>query len=184
MKADDIEKHMRSIATLMRLNAWRSTFDGTMSPRAEWYVTRICRRIDATTGTVLIFTRDTGHHTSGWMKNPDYERCLHLSLTAIPPRIVLPSGAQRVELDTKTKAAWLRAFFGAEARYTWEESAKSREGERAGVVHYRLFCDAAWVPLMPRGEVYSSEFTEKGWRSASQVLEEDGAEIVSTLDPT
>lgn len=39
------------------------------------------KRVHEPTGTMLLFTRDIGHHTSGWWKNPDYERCYHLSLS-------------------------------------------------------------------------------------------------------
>jgi hypothetical protein len=87
-------------------------------------------------------------------------------------------------LDGKTRNLWVRAFFGDDARYTWLESAKSDAGKRRGVEHFRLFCDATWKPILPRGEVYSTEFTELGWRSASQVLEEDGTQILSTVDPS
>lgn len=38
-----------------------------------------------------------------------------------------------------------------------------------GVYHYRLFCDEAWKPIMPRGEVYSTQFTERGWKSFSDL---------------
>jgi hypothetical protein len=81
-------------------------------------------------------------------------------------------------------ARWVKAFYGDDLRYVWEESPKSSFGKRHDVWHYRVFCNAAWEPTVPRGEVYSTEFTELGWRSASQVFEEEGREIVSTVDPT
>jgi hypothetical protein len=45
-----------------------------------------------------------------------------------------------------------------------------------------LFCDAQWQPILPRKEVYTREFTEAGWRSASQVLAEDGYYKLETED--
>ena len=30
-------------------------------------------------------------------------------------------------------------------------------------------CDEAWKPIMPRGEVYSTQFTERGWKSFSEI---------------
>jgi hypothetical protein len=33
----------------------------------------------------------------------------------------------------------------------------------------RLFCDAGWQPIKPRGEVYSRHLTEKGWRTFSEI---------------
>jgi hypothetical protein len=175
-----VEAHMAQVAKSLRRRAWMGVFNGR--PEGQRYVT-FCRRICAETGSVVIFTRDTGHHTSGWMKNPDFERCYHLSLSPKPSEIVLPGVEPIAELDAKTRNAWVRAFFGDDARYTWLESAKSEHGIRRGVEHFRLFCDAGWKPILPRGDVYSTAFTELGWRSASQVLEEDGTEIVSTVDP-
>jgi hypothetical protein len=32
-----------------------------------------------------------------------------------------------------------------------------------------VFCDERWQPILPRGEVYSREFTEKGWKSFSEM---------------
>lgn len=127
-------------------------------------------------GTNLIFTRDVGHHTSGWFRNPDYERCLHLSTSALPRAIWTPDTP---DLDAALQTAWVHAFFKDDVRYVWAESPKSAQGKQLGVWHWRLFCDEHWTPIMPRGEVYSSEFTELGWRSASEM----GVEIVSPLVP-
>lgn len=33
----------------------------------------------------------------------------------------------------------------------------------------QVFCDPAWQPLKPRGEVYTREFTEVGWKSFSEL---------------
>lgn len=39
----------------------------------------------------------------------------------------------------------------------------------ATVHHYRLFCDKAWKPILPRGEVYSKDWTPADWKSWSDV---------------
>lgn len=127
-------------------------------------------------GTTLICTRDGGHHTSGWMKNPDYERCLHLSMSPMPSQIWT---RDTPDFDTKLRDGWLNAFFKGDLRYVWAESPKTPEGRKANVWHWRLFCDENWVPMLPRGEVYSRKFTELGWKSASEL----GVEIISVLDP-
>ena len=178
----DLDHHFAQVATDMRITAATGTFDGRMTVANQAYFDR-CRFIDDTTATVLIFSRDTGHHTSGWMRNPEFERAFHLSMSRAPSLIIVP-GAQRADLDAATQLRWLQAFFGDDARKTWLECAKSGVGKRAGVLHWRLFCDERWVPILPRGEVYSSELTEIGWKSASQVFEEEGRQIVSTVDPT
>ena len=171
--AIDLERHMAGVAKALRGRAMLGIFDGHMSPRTQRYMRR-CSFGDTATGARLIFTRDTGHHTSGWWKNPDYERCFHLSTSPLPSPIIMPSVVV-AELDKKTLAAWVRAFYGDDSRNVWAEPPYSDHGKRNGVWHWRLFCDETWRPILPRGEVYSLEFTEMGWRTASQVLEEDGA---------
>jgi len=146
----------------------------------------------------LMFTRDTGHHTSGWMKNPQYERCWHLSISrpAGPtPKVERPAGLVSISgapltalasaghplpLPVDLERAIVRAFYGDNEKHVWRESAKSTEGRARGVWHYRVFADRHWQPITPRGEVYSTELTELGWKSWSEL----GAEIVSTVDPS
>jgi hypothetical protein len=113
----------------------------------------------------VLFTRDTGHHTGGWWKNPDYERCWHLSLAYRHP--MLP-GAM-LPHDHARSAAIAREFFGDDAAKAWIEKPYSPQGKRSDVWHYRVFCDEGWRPHMPRGEVYSREWTPKGWQSFSEV---------------
>ena len=182
MLDNELKDEMARVAGEMRRTAERGVHIGQDTLAARFYITR-CRRVHHSTQTVLIFTRDAGHHSSGWMKNPDYERCWHLSTSPAPSRLILP-GRARAELDRKVQAAWLDVFFGAGLRYVWSESPKTPQGKAQGVWHWRLFCDSAWRPLKPRGEVYSTELTELGWRSASQVLEEDGVLVTSVLDPS
>lgn len=181
MSDERLREHMAAVASELRRRAKHGLFDGRESPEG-WRYIRHCRVEDNTTGTRLIFTRDAGHHTSGWLKNPDYERCWHLSTSPIPSLILLPGQQQLAELDRGMRAAWVKAFFGEDLRYLWSESPKTPEGKRNDVWHWRLFCDEHWVPLLPRKEVYSREFTEEGWRSASQVLAEDGHYVLERED--
>ena len=106
---------------------------------------------------ILIFTRDVGHHTCGWWKNPDYERCYHLSIS-------FPGGRSR-----KKEQYILQKIFRGNCRLLWCELPYSTAGKKAEVYHYRLFCNEAWEPIMPRGEVYSTQFTELGWKSFSEI---------------
>lgn len=116
------------------------------------------------TATVL-FTRDAGMHSSGWWKNPDYERCEHLSLAFYyPPHLPRPHRHDLARL-------WCLAFFGADrVRYLWVEPPFSAQGRERDVYHYRLFMAPDWrLPVLPRGEVYSKQFTELGWKSFSDL---------------
>jgi len=118
------------------------------------------------TGTQAILTRDTGYHTSGWWKNPDYERCIHLSLCFRD----IETGEPK-EKDKKLTAQWIDAIFGDNNRLLWCEPPYSEIGKKRDVWHYRLFCadEGFRHPILPRGEVYSKEFTESGWLSYSDV---------------
>lgn len=104
-----------------------------------------------------IFTRDTGYHSGGWWKNPDYERCYHLSMSF--------EGGQ----DKRVVDQLLKLLFGDYVKYIWVEPPYTKEGKALNVWHYRLFCDTNWMPIKPRGEVYSTQFTEKGWKSFSEL---------------
>ncbi len=161
------------VAYQMHRAAARGFVDGSETAYRSRYF-RQCRR--GVFGTTLIFSRDVGHHTSGWFRNPDYERCLHLS-TSPAPRTIWTRDTP--DLDDKLRDAWLRAFFKDDLRYVWAESPKSPQGKQFCVWHWRLFCDERWQPIMPRGEVYSSEFTELGWKSSSEL----GIHIESPLVP-
>lgn len=169
MTFDDSDLH--SVALGMRTIALAGVFDGRDSPSACAYIAS-CTKVAF--GTALVFTRDTGHHTSGWFKNSDYERCWHLSTSPAPRVIWTPDTP---DLDRDLRDRWLRAFFGEDLRHVWGESPKTPHGRRIGVWHWRLFCDARWKPIVPRGEVY--DFTELGWKSSSEL----GIEIISPLRP-
>ncbi len=160
----DLEEHCGAVAAQMRAVAEAGAFDGRMTPVNQLYL-HLCQRWDPHTNTVLVFTRDVGHHTSGWFKNPDYERCLHLSLSPAPAALWTPRGR---DLDRAVRDAWLAAFFREHVRLLWAESPKTRQGRRAGVWHWRLFCDEHWRPIHPRGEVYGTELIAIGWQSWSE----------------
>lgn len=104
----------------------------------------------------IIFTRDIGHHESGWWKNPDYERCYHLSISFLGER------------NIKNLNKLLDGLFGANKKLIWEEPPYSKEGKAKEIWHYRLFCDANWKAILPRGEVYNTDLTEIGWKSFSE----------------
>jgi hypothetical protein len=114
-------------------------------------------------------------HSIGWWKNPDYERCEHLSLSF---RYADGTAAPH---DHKLGRAWALAFFGEHARKLWVEPPYSPYGKQWDVYHYRLFVDPAWKPILPRKEVYTLEFTALGWKSWSE-LHAPG-EIISETQP-
>lgn len=105
----------------------------------------------------VIFTKEVGYHSSGWWKNPDYERCYHLSIS-------FPGGKNK-----STLSKILANLFGTYEHLLWIEPPYSPEGKAKDVWHYRLFCDETWMPVKPRGEVYSTQFTERGWKSFSEL---------------
>jgi len=77
--------------------------------------------------------------------------------------------AVKVRLSELNKGA----KFCDDRRLLWIEPPYSPEGRRSDVHHYRLFCDEHWQPIKPRGEVYSTDFTEKGWKSFSELHAND-----------
>lgn len=140
---------------LQKVKSWANT--GTFEGRgmtdyfnqASWWIQQYeCQ---------IIFTRDVGHHTCGWWKNPDYERCYHLSIS-------FPGGRNKIALEKI-----IDGLFSSNKKKIWIEPPYSEHGKSKEVWHYRLFCDALWQPIIPRGEVYSKEFTEKGWKSYSEI---------------
>jgi hypothetical protein len=71
--------------------------------------------------------------------------------------------------DKKVSAQWVEAFYGKDADKIWCEPPYSANGKKNEVWHYRLFCDPSWEAIFPRGEVYSRELIEAGWKSFSDV---------------
>lgn len=138
-------------------------YDGRMNPNL---IAR-CRHQFAHRDTiaVVLFTRDIGHHTGGWWKNPDYERCEHLSLSFYDRE-----SHESAPQDYARAKLWCKAFFGDWCRLLWVEPPHSEQGKRPDAYHYRLFMRDDWkTPLLPRGEVYTREFTEAGWKSFSEL---------------
>jgi hypothetical protein len=140
------------------------TWDGRV-PGGRYF--EKCRAFHRPTGTVMMLSRDVGAHTSGWYKNPEYERCLHLSLSFRDP-----TSGQLAPRDKALTREWVRLIFGDDASKLWCEPPRSPEGRSLEVWHYRLFCATGWRPIIPRGEVYSRELTEAGWKSYSDVRAE------------
>lgn len=159
------------VAAKMRRRAWYGTWDGRAVRTVgdyrgcfeKPYFDR-CIGCHEPTGTILIFTRDEGMHTSGWWKNPDYERCLHLSLSFRDPATGLPRPR-----DVQLSKEWVEAFFHDTRHLIWAEPPYSAEGKAGEVWHYRVFCDPDWKPMLPRKEVYTRDFTEIGWKSFSEL---------------
>jgi hypothetical protein len=116
-----------------------------------------CRWLLEAYPATVCFTRDTGYHSCGWWKNPDYERCWHLSIS-------FRGGNEKKALNQI-----LDNLFGQYKNLIWVEPPYSKEGKSLEVWHYRLFCDENWQPIKPRGEVYNTHFTERGWKSFSEL---------------
>ena len=151
-----IDRRQLLIPALMnvRNNARLGSFDGTentsgyLLSNRYWLEKYEC---------LIIFCKDVNMHGCGWFKNPDYDQCYHLSIS-------FPGG-----VNVKHRDEIVGALFGADKHKLWIEPPVSAEGKMADVWHYRLFCDKNWQPIIPRGEVYSTEFTEKGWKSFSEL---------------
>lgn len=168
---------MAGVAVQMKRSARMSrTYNGISSP-ANFQLLDSLTGDHMMTGTRLIFSRDAGHHSSGWWKNPDYERCWHLSMSFRDPLTGISAPK-----DIRLTDQWLEVFYGEDRRYVWAEPPYSPHGKVAGTWHYRVFCDPGWEPIIPRGEVYSTELTEAGWRSFSD-LRSDHAKALAQLEP-
>lgn len=110
--------------------------------------------------TRVMLTLDVGTHASGWWRNSDYDRCLHLSISH---PVVLAGHVLRLEAATLDEVrAWARAAFPDHYRMTWTEPPASLfdqdvllDRRRPGVWHVRLFLDRQNRPIQPEGEVYN-----------------------------
>lgn len=162
MSVKIIQRDEILIAALQKVKkqAWVGVFNGIAESiynqvylmESRWWIEEL--------ECLICFTRDTGHHSSGWWKNPDYERCYHLSIS-------FPGGRNQKAIERL-----LDGLYGEHKRWAWVEPPYSDKGKAKEVWHYRLFCDEHWQPIKPRGEVYSKEFTEAGWKSYSEVQAE------------
>lgn len=155
-----------ALVPFAKLRARRGICDGRETP-ANRHLIMQCRHLLQLSPehiACVIFTREHGYHSGGWWKNPDYERCWHLSLS-----FAAEPGMAPLPYDRKAGEQLARAFFGDDARLLWIEGPATPEGRARHVWHYRLFCDPAWAPLKPRGEVYSRDWTPADWQSFSDV---------------
>lgn len=153
---------LERIVDLLMSRAKLGTWDG----RILTPYFKMCRWIWSG-GATIIFTRDVGYHSSGWWKNPDYERCYHLSLSFFDQSTLEPAPR-----DLKLTRQIISQVYGRNRKLLWCEPPYSPDGKRNQVWHYRLFCDTGWNPIKPRGEVYGRELTEAGWKSFSDVRAE------------
>lgn len=164
MTDDQMNKAAALVADMKRIARY-GHYDGFASDAGMQRYMKRCRRFVLDTGTSLLFTHDKGMHTSGWWKNPDYERCLHLSLSFVDPETGTPASHNHDEAKQ-----WCRLFFDGTERLIWIEPPFSDHGKKFDVWHYRVFMAPDFTtPILPRGEVYSREFTESGWKSWSDV---------------
>ena len=147
----------------LKRHARTDTFDGQLRSMNRFYF-RNAFRSDAVSGVLIGFTRDVGMHSGGWWKNPDYERCWHLSMSFFDPW-TLASAPRNVKLTR----VYLDVFFGENKKLIWTEPPATVMGQKKSTWHYRLFADEHWQPLKPRGEVYTKRFMPKNWRSFSEV---------------
>lgn len=166
MKISDL----KALVSIARIHAARFVFNGIDAPTNRALIASCTHELSIALDRFarLIYTRDTGHHSSGWWKNPDYERCRHLSISfySMPGHHPEPFDKQEAERIA-------RAFFGEDVHKCWIEPPFSTEGKARDVYHYRLFCDAHWRPIKPRGEVYSRENTPVDWKSYSEIHDND-----------
>lgn len=108
-------------------------------------------------------SRDINHHLGGWWKNPQYERCWHLSIA------VQTADYEKPEDHDKNTLHILQLIFQDKLKMMWSEPPYSEAGKKMHVWHYRVFCDEHWQAFKPKGEVYSTELTERGWLSSSEL---------------
>jgi len=155
-----------SLVPFAKTRARRGTYNGIADDAARRLI-ELCTHelhIGLSLRVPIIFSRDVGHHSGGWWKNPDYERCYHLSIS-YRDMMTDQSVAHRKDLSEEIATA----FFVDDARRCWIEGPYSPEGKYRDVWHYRLFCDLAWQPISPKGEVYSRENTPADWHSFSEI---------------
>jgi hypothetical protein len=188
-QAIDGERERADLAEDMKRVARYGYYTGRLETRAAVrYFRRCCRTYVAEggpLGTRLIFTRDSGMHECGWWKNPQYNQCLHLSLSFFdleggiadfPDRVPFSPGGRFVtplgRLPQRRELAdpWIELFYGDWKRLLWAEPPYGADGKAHDVWHYRVFTDPTFtIPLLPMGEVYSRRLIEAGWKSWSDL---------------
>ncbi|QLE46413.1 hypothetical protein FD723_40080 (plasmid) [Nostoc sp. C052] len=171
MKIFDDRWLMAGIVKEMRRRALLGISNGIANQNNNRYLEN-CAGRHLKSGTVMIFSRDCGMHQSGWLKNPDYDRCFHLSLSFFDPETEEPA-----DKDPKLTDEWLNLFFQDNKRLLWIEPPHYSAGKIKDVWHYRLMCNEMWQPILPRKEVYSKDFTPAGWKSWSDVQAEKELDV-------
>lgn len=168
-----MKKPLESLVKFAKTIAAMGTWNGQgMTPYFQQ-----CKHFDQGEGVLLIYSRDTGYHTSGLWKNPDYERCFHLSLSFVDTQT-----RERCPRNARLTKELIDSFFGRNKKLIWSEPPYTQDGKSNDVWHYRLFCDAGWQPIKPRGEVYGRELIEAGWKSWSDVQDQLEAERKLTAE--
>jgi hypothetical protein len=113
---------------------------------------------DPDVGVSTILTFDVGPHTSGWLKNSDYEMCWHLSICGAEfkdGRFV-----KNVDLPDSEIRRMAREFFESKVHMLWNEPPASpldlyrTAPQSRYTTHLRLFVDREGHPIIPEGEVY------------------------------
>lgn len=149
---------MRHLAMRRDMRFW---YDGGGKPNLKLY-RRVSQILDPTAPLTVAVVFDYGHHVSGWFRNSDYDRCLHLSRSAPepgPPVSLLrvysaqyghPVSAGFMPIPQREVELWTRLCFGEHVRWVWHESGQYVRH----VVHLRLFHDRDNQPVFPLGEVY------------------------------
>jgi hypothetical protein len=166
MRCFDARWTLENIVAYLRTKARSRIFNG-LDTLANQVHLRDCTAGHLQSGTLLVLTYEDGYHSSGWWKNPDYERCVHLSLSFRDPVTGKPRSR-----DKEWSDKWIEVVFGPTKNLIWVEGPAGPEGKRADVWHYRVFYAEDWVaPILPRGEVYSKDWTPAGWLSFSDMQE-------------
>lgn len=171
-----ITPQMANLASRLKKRANADTCDYFTDGETPY--SQSCTGYHAASGTILRLTRDVGHHSCGWIKNPDYERCYHLSLS-FRDRETFESEPH----NRKAADRWCEALFRHHKRWLWIEGPKSAYGRKLDVWHYRLLCDEAWQPIYPRGEVYSREHTPADWMTWSERTEKQKPDVPTGMTP-
>ena len=156
-----IREHIKKRSTSIRNIAEVGIWDGVTAGGAYF---EACRHWDFATGTMLLYTRESGYHSGGWWKNPAYERCYHLSISFRDTLTLQPCG-----FNKKLARLWCEHIFRDMNRFTWYESPVSDKGKYLGVHHWRVFCDPAWKPIIPPKEVYSRDNTPSDYKTTSEI---------------
>lgn len=130
---------LREVAAQLKTAASKVIYDGRTTA-AGWRNVERCTAYHLPTQAILIYTRDSGLHSSGWCKNPESDRCLHLPMSFAA--LYRDGPAERLPFDPKLGRRWAKVFFGDHAQLLWD-------GRVGDAHHYWLFCDQDWQPILP-----------------------------------